>query len=29
MGFIDSRQLGILADRLGKSAYGAYLRGLI
>ena len=29
MGFIDAAQLGRLADALGKSAYGAYLRGMV
>ena len=28
-GFIDQTQLGALADALGKSTYGAYLRGLL
>jgi len=29
MGFIDERQLLLLADDFGKSSYGAYLRGLL
>ena len=29
MGFIDATQLGSLADALGKSAYGGYLRRLL
>ncbi|WP_375449409.1 glucose-1-phosphate thymidylyltransferase RfbA [uncultured Devosia sp.] len=29
LGYIDERQLGRLIDRLGKSAYGAYLAGLM
>jgi glucose-1-phosphate thymidylyltransferase len=28
MGFIDAAQLGVLADRMGKSAYGTWLRDL-
>ena len=28
-GWIDDRQLGVLADRLAKSGYGVYLRGLL
>jgi glucose-1-phosphate thymidylyltransferase len=28
-GWIDDRQLGVLAERLAKSGYGAYLQGLL
>ena len=29
MGYIDNKQIEVLADGYGKSEYGVYLRGLV